>query len=193
MKFSEKCQENLNIHVYRENCLSKSCHGSACPWQRKANFLSKKKYCSLSWIPMREQKLFGLVCFSQVRLRRSTLMCTLLAIFCLKKLCWCAIVHIISSSPCFVFSFPASSDFTYPWSVADCHFRFLKETAVQDTSKPCWQWLPWPWSKGVVNILIPGQFCTLAVFLFMLFRKCYNLCLISSFYAFYVNSKAFLL
>ena len=35
---------------------------------------AKKNYCSLSWIPMREQKLLGLVCFSQVRLWRSTLM-----------------------------------------------------------------------------------------------------------------------
>jgi len=27
--FSDKCQENLNTNVYRENCLSKSCHESA--------------------------------------------------------------------------------------------------------------------------------------------------------------------
>ena len=71
--FSDKCQENLNTNVYRENCLSKSCHESACPWQRKAKFLSQTNYCSLSWIPLREQKLLGLVCFSQVRLRQSTL------------------------------------------------------------------------------------------------------------------------
>ena len=75
--FSDKCQENLNIYVYRENCLSKSCHESARTWQRKAKFLSQKNYCSLFWIPLREQKLLGLVCFSQVRLRRFTLMCIL--------------------------------------------------------------------------------------------------------------------
>ena len=64
---------SLNINVYRENCFSKSCHKSACPWHRKAKLSSKKDYCSLSWIPLREQKLLGLVCFSQVRLRGSTL------------------------------------------------------------------------------------------------------------------------
>ena len=74
--FSDKCQENLNTNVYRENCLSKSCHESARTWQRKAKFLSQKNYWFLSWIPLREQKLLGLVCFSQVRLRRSTLVGT---------------------------------------------------------------------------------------------------------------------
>ena len=71
---SDKCQENLNTNIYRENCLSKSCHESARTWQRKAKFLSQKNYWFLSWIPLREQKLLGLVCFSQVRLRRSTLL-----------------------------------------------------------------------------------------------------------------------
>ena len=75
--FSDKCQENLNTNIYRENCLSKSCHESARPWQRKAKFLSQKNYWFLSWIPLREQKILGLVCFSQVRLRRSTLMSNL--------------------------------------------------------------------------------------------------------------------
>ena len=42
--FSDKCQENLNTNIYRENCLSKSCHESARPWQRKAKFLSQKNY-----------------------------------------------------------------------------------------------------------------------------------------------------
>ena len=74
--FSDKCQENLNTNIYRENCLSKSCHKSARPWQRKAKFLSRKNFWFLSWIPLREQKILGLVCFSQVRLRRSTLMFT---------------------------------------------------------------------------------------------------------------------
>ena len=72
--FSDKSQENLNTNIYRENCLSKSCHESARPWQRKAKFLSRKNYWFLSWIPLREQKLLGLVCFSQVQLRRSTLL-----------------------------------------------------------------------------------------------------------------------
>ena len=48
----------------------------ACHWQRKAKFLSKTNYCSLFLIPMMGQKWLALVCFSQVRLWRSTLLHT---------------------------------------------------------------------------------------------------------------------
>ena len=41
----------------------------------RQSFWAKKNYWRLFWIPLREQKWLGLVCFSQVRLRRSTLMC----------------------------------------------------------------------------------------------------------------------
>ena len=84
--FSDKCQENLNTNVYRENCLSKSCHESARTWQRKAKFLSQKNYWFLSWIPLREQKILVLVCFSQVRLRRSTLLNIHSSITCVSAL-----------------------------------------------------------------------------------------------------------
>ena len=73
-KLSDKCQENLNIWINKRRLPLKNLYKKKILWKRRAKFLSKKEYGSLSWIPMRDQKWPELVCILQLRLGlRSTL------------------------------------------------------------------------------------------------------------------------
>ena len=45
----------------------RNCHETPSPWQKKAKCLSKKKYCSLSWVPTREMKWVVLFLFFTIR------------------------------------------------------------------------------------------------------------------------------
>ena len=133
----KSARKTFNIHVYRENCFSKSCHGSACQWQRKAKFLSKTNYCSLSWIPLRGQKLLGLVCFWQVRLRRSTLMATQLSL------------PVCMTFRCYLKTWSLTE---WHWKYVDCKptspVQFLtrrRGTTSALASPRAWA-RPWPWS-----------------------------------------------